>query len=152
MLHKATSIKESSYLRVHFLRQTERKCNNNRTTIFWPGARFQLLYCMTRAKSVLQFYMSQRLLETNIRIYGKSTTAWSFSQHRPLFPEPLLPQASRNQLYSFMQVHTDTTLPTGAHPHPPSFQQPLQLCSPRLVSPFLSKEPDWGLGSVLWPK
>lgn len=34
----------------------------------------------------------------------------------------------------------------------PSFKQPLLLHSPQLGSLFLSKEPDWGLGSVLWAK
>lgn len=33
-----------------------------------------------------------------------------------------------------------------------SFKQPLLLYSPQLGSLFLSKEPDWGLGSVLWAK
>lgn len=152
MLHKATSIKESSYLRGHFLRHMERKSNNNRTTLFWLGARFQLLYCMERPNQSFTNYLELEAITKKNWSLGKLLQHCLFLSTQAYFPHPLLPQASRNQLYSFMRVHTDTTLPTGAHPHPPSFQQPLLLCSPQLGSPFLSKEPDWGLGSVLWPK
>lgn len=143
MLHKATSIEESSSLRGDFLRYMERKSNNDRTTIW---VQFYIAWQMLIY--IFKFFGIQSCFK-EILIFGETLTTLSHSLNTG--PHPLLSQASRNQLYAFMWVHTDTTLPTWAHPHPPSFKQPLLLCSPQLGSAFLRKEPDWGLGVFCGP-
>lgn len=64
----------------------------------------------------------------------------------------LVLQGSRNSpLCEFMLTPHCQLEPILGDPRP-SFKQPLLLHSPQLGSLFLSKEPDWGLGSVLWAK
>lgn len=148
MLHKATSIK-GLFLSLHFLRHMERKSHNNGTIVFWFGARFKLLYFRKKKKQieVLHILLNLRLLER--KSLGKLFQQCLFISIQPSVSHPLLPQVSKNQLYSFMRVYTDTTLPTGDHPHPPSFQQPLLLCSALLSLALLfsaeSQIGGWGV-------
>lgn len=97
MLHKATSIKEISYLRVHFLRHIEKK-SNSRCTIFCLERRFQLLYGMRRAHQHFtksSELLNLSLLKRNMNLWGNSYNTVSFSQHRPLSLTPSFHKQAR---------------------------------------------------------
>lgn len=155
MLHKATSIKESSSLRGDFRTYMERRSDNKRTSIFWLAQDFNFSVAWEKLIDVSQILLNPKLLERNINLWGNSYNTVSFSQHRPLSLTPSFRKqagTSSTLLCEFILTPHCQREPIHNPPTPPPFKKPLLLCSPQLGSPFLSKEPDWGLGSVLWPK
>lgn len=88
MLHKATSIKESSSLRGDFRTYMERRSDNKRTSIFWLAQDFNFSVAWEKLIDVSQILLNPKLLERNINLWGNSYNTVSFSQHRPLSLTP----------------------------------------------------------------
>lgn len=116
-----------------FLRYMEK--NNRRTSNYWLAQDCGFNVAWEKVMDIHKFFWIQSCLK-EILIFGETLTTWFHSCNAALFPSPFFPQASRNQFHSFMWVHTDTTLPTGAHPHPPSLEK--NPSAPLLSSAWLS--------------
>lgn len=150
MLQKATSIKDSSYLRGHFLTQTEER-SDNRTSIPWLRAQFHLLlHCMRRTQ-LLRILIYEEVLES----LGKLFQQWLFLSAQPLCssPPPSNKQAriSSTALWESIltphcqqePIHTQTLLPT--HPPPSNSLFCSALLSLALAFSAKSQIGGWGV-------
>lgn len=136
MLHKRTSIKESSSSR-GYPSWVEVKSSNQRNAMCWHGLGSN--FYIPRLKSIINI-RNPNFFE-RIVIYGGNNSV--------SFPtKPFLLQGSMNQCFSFMRVHADTTIanwsPSLVTP-PPSKSL---FCStlPSLVHSFSAKSQIGGWG------
>lgn len=130
----------------------KRKSNKNRTTIFWLRARYKLLYCMRRANKVLRILLSLRLLERNIRIFGKTLSTVSLSLNTDPFSSapPFYKQAGTSSTPLCESILTPHCQQEPIYIPPPSnslFCSPL----PSLALPFSAKSQIGGWGVFCGP-
>lgn len=155
MLHKAESRKEFSSQRQETSLDIWKRRQQQENFKLLPCVRLWLQCCMRETDGHSQILLNPELLERNINLWGNSYNIVSFLKRRPL--SLTLLSTSKQEPVLFLYVssywhHTANRSPSTSPLPRKKKKKPLLLCSPQLGSPFLSKEPDWGLGSVLWPK